>query len=85
MILPSGRMLELLGRDSKSIILLRSIVVLRRDGAGRPDRMRDTAAAVAHYPEMVPVHAAVQLAAATVLLHEGVEGRVLRASCYSIT
>jgi hypothetical protein len=36
--------------------------------------MRDAGPAVTGHPDPLTIHAAVQLAAATVLLHEGVEG-----------
>jgi hypothetical protein len=36
--------------------------------------MRDPATAIASHPHPLPVHAAVQLAAPAMLLHEGIEG-----------
>jgi hypothetical protein len=38
------------------------------------DRTRDAGSAVARHPNALTIHAAVQLATAAVLLHEGVEG-----------
>jgi hypothetical protein len=37
--------------------------------------MRDAGPAVARHPDALPINAAIQLAAAAVLLHEGVEER----------
>ena len=48
--------------------------------------MRDAGATVARHPDALAIHAALQLAAAAVLLHEGVEGsEQLRQSRHSIT
>jgi hypothetical protein len=41
---------------------------------GRLHRMRDAGSAVARHPHALIIYAAGQLAAAAVLLHEGVEG-----------
>lgn len=63
-----------------SLLWLSRLVLL-----GRLDRMRDAGLAVTRHPDALTVHAAVQLAATAVLLHEGVKGGEEGGPTHSIT